>query len=484
LTPRGGGRLPEPMRVGIAIGGLVCLAGCGGSGLSPGAPAGAGPASDPAPQPAAPADEAVETAEPAPDEAEPQGEVGAISESGWATFHGNAARTGAVEAPAIGRPKIRWKAKVGIQSWLNGPLALGSLAVVPSSGNTHNSADAADGVYALDLKSGRKAWHARMGGDANGVAAAAGRVLASSDDGHVYAFDVKSGKLIWKQRGEGKQYSHPLLAGGGVIVGDAGGNLRAHALEDGAVRWSVKLDGALRGGAAADDRQIYAVAQSGEAVALDAKTGRDRWRVRVDRPSWDGRGKMEPIEAYSTPIVTDDLVIVPFARDTYYDDVPGLLALDKKNGRVRWRAKGPGQWGNVRSTPVLVSGSLIWGEPYSGDVAAISANTGRMLYRQTIGPCYFPQWASPAAAGDVVYLPRFDGSLYALSAKNGRAMWDLYLGDSTRAGAARAPAPPSRHGCDWDVPNGHPLYSPVAVAEDGTLLVGSGEGFVYAIENA
>ena len=79
----------------------------------------------------------------------------------------------------------------------------------------------------------------------------------------------------------------------------------------------------------------------------------------------------------------------------------------------------------------------------------------------------------------LLYLPRFDGALYALDANKGTVRWELYLGDEKIAGKPRAPS--SGNNCDWDVPSGHPLYSPVAVAEDGTVLVGSGEGLIYAI---
>jgi outer membrane protein assembly factor BamB len=426
--------------------------------------------------PAAAEPEAVEESE--------AGEVGPIVvDRGWATFHGGPARTGLTAATPLKRPHIRWKTRVGIQGWLNSPLALGALAIVPSSGKTHNVPDPEDGIYALDMKSGRRVWRAATMGDANGVLATDDRVVATSDDGHVYAFDLRSGKQLWKQAAQGKVYSHPLRVADRVIVGDASGTLRALALKDGKSLWTVQLSGAIRGGASADDKQIYAVSQSGEAIAL-RPDGKQVWKQRVLRPSFDKQGPDEPIEAYAPPVVSKDSLFVSFARDTYYEDAPALLSIDKRTGRVRWRAKGPGSWGNLRSTPVMVGGLLVWGEAYSGDVAAVHETTGRMAYRATIGPCYFPQWASPAAAGDVVYLPKFDGALYALRAKDGRKLWELYLGDSKLAGKPRPVTPPSRYGCEWDVPSGTPLYAPVAVAEDGTVLVGSAEGYLYAIDSA
>jgi outer membrane protein assembly factor BamB len=64
---------------------------------------------------------------------------------------------------------------------------------------------------------------------------------------------------------------------------------------------------------------------------------------------------------------------------------------------------------------------------------------------------------------------------------DGTVLWQVYLGEERRVGVVA----PSNGGplpsCAWDVPSGAPLYSPPAIAEDGTVIVGSGEGFVYAI---
>jgi len=424
---------------------------------------------------------------PEPDESEKESELGPAnvtlsSATGWSTFHGDTSRSGASSAPAIGQPRILWKSKVGILSWLNSPLALGkTVVVVPSSGTAHNKPDPADGVVALDMASGKRLWHAHFGQDANGAAADDRRVFATSDDSNLYAIELRTGKIAWKRQGAGKMYTHPLLLGSTVVVGDAGGWVRAHATDDGKELWKVQLTGAIRGGASSDGRLVYVASQGGEVAAIDPVSGKVAWRKIIMRPAWNNRGPDEPMEIYSPPVVDKDALYLPFARDTYYKDQPALYALNKKNGSVKWRAKGPGEWGNLRSTPVLVAGKLIYGEPYSGDVVAINAGSGRMAYREQIGPCYFPQWSSPAAAGDKVYLPRFDGTVYALDASSGTVAWELYLGDSKQAGSRTPGAASSRSGCAWDVPTGYSLYSPAAVAEDGTLLVGSAEGVLYAI---
>jgi outer membrane protein assembly factor BamB len=104
-----------------------------------------------------------------------------------------------------------------------------------------------------------------------------------------------------------------------------------------------------------------------------------------------------------------------------------------------------------------------------------------MLYRHTVGRCFFPQWASPAAAGDVAYVARFDGVLHALRASDGKRLWTYYVGDSQHAGSISPGELAPSGGCDWEVPVGYAAYSPIAVARDGTILVGTHEGYLYAI---
>lgn len=397
---------------------------------------------------------------------------------GWPTFHGDNARTGATNAPELKHPRVLWKANVGVFSWLNSPIVVGkSLVVAPSSGTAHNKPDSKDGVSAYDASSGKRAWFTHFAADANGVASTKTQVFATSDDEHLYALDVTTGKVAWKAKGEGKMYTHPLVIGDRVVVGDASGYVRAFATKDGKELWKLQLTGAIRGGASSDGQQIYVASQGGEVASLTL-AGAQTWRKQVKRAAWNNQGPDEAIEVYSAPVVGKDALYVSFSRDTYYKDLPALIALDKRTGRVKWKAKGPGEWGNVRSTPALVAGKLVYGEPYSGDVAGIDAKTGRLAYRDEIGLCFFPQWASPAAAGDLVYLPRYDGSVYALRASSGKVVWELFLGDSKRVGEQRPH--PAKQQCDWANADGA-IYAPAALASDGRLFIGTGEGVLYAV---
>jgi outer membrane protein assembly factor BamB len=422
-----------------------------------------------------------DTGEPAPDSGDLGAGMPSTSGGSWPLFHGDIGRTGLSGAPAIANPVILWRARVGIQGWLNGPVIAGGLVLVPSSGEKHNAADPKDGLHAIDLRTGKIIWHAHLENDANGAAVASDRVIVTSDDGHVYAIATKSGKVLWTQRGAGKIYTTPLVIGDRAIVGDAQGHLKAYAIADGAMLWSVRMAGEIRGGASADQEHVYAVSTGGEAVAVDLN-GKEIWRRTLTRASYGG-GSQTAIQAYAAPIVTASLVIIPFARDTGYDE-PAIHAVDKKTGRARWKARPvPGEsWGNIRSTPALTEkGLLVYAEPYSGDIVGVDSRDGSVRFRRTVGPCFFPQWASPAATSELVYVPRYDGALYAVRADTGKLAWQVYLGEERKAGPNLPAAHRAQSSCEWEVPSGSPLFAPPAIADDGTVVIGTGEGFVFAI---
>jgi outer membrane protein assembly factor BamB len=405
--------------------------------------------------------------------------------SDWPTYQGDQARTGSVAAPVIETPRIRWKQHIGIQGYLNSPLVIGSMVVVPSSGRAHNRPDPKDGLHALDMATGKPKWHVQSALDANGSTYGEGLVVFTSDDQTVRAVDPAAGEVRWTITRESTVYSTPLVIGGTAVVGDASGAVVGISMKTGDVVWAQSYAGAIRGGLASDGARIYVVSQGGDVAALDS-AGQPLWQRAVTRPGFGG-GREVPIEGYNAPVVDAGRLIVPFARDTYYG-TPALVALDVRTGAELWRAS-PGvaskeSWGNLRSSPAVHDGMLVWAEAYSGDVTGLDVATGRVRFRRTVGTCLFPQYASPAVAGNVAYVPRQDGTLNAITLPGGTLRWSIDLGDSRTAGTRKRAPSGAATRCSWDLPQGHPLYAPPAIAADGTVFVGSGEGYLYAIEDA
>ncbi|MDQ3513089.1 MAG: PQQ-binding-like beta-propeller repeat protein [Chloroflexota bacterium] len=161
--------------------------------------------------------------------------------------------------------------------------------------------------------------------------------------------------------------------------------------------WQVDLVGEVFASPVLVDGVIFAGTRAGFLLAIDAATGRERWRF--DLGTYVLR---------SSPAVVDGTVFVAGGYDLY--------ALDSASGEVRWRRAlrlaGP-------SSPVVVDGVLYLASQ-EGDVYAVDAETGSTVWDEAVGDLLF---SSPAVAGGLVYIGSDGGDLLAFDVGTGRVRW-------------------------------------------------------------
>jgi|CXWL01.1.fsa_nt_gi outer membrane protein assembly factor BamB len=208
-----------------------------------------------------------------------------------------------------------------------------------------------------------------------------------------------------------------------------------------AVLWRVPVGEGYSGMAVADGRLFTAYASGADEVlvAHDAATGKELWRLRLDRVWTDGQGN----GPRSTPTVDGDLVYGLSARGN-------LVAANAATGAVAWRhdlaaevGAEPPQWG-ISTSPV-VEGDLLVVD------AGGKAGFGLVAYDKKTG---VQRWASesggagyslPIRAGvdgvEQLIVFRATG-LVAINPKDGKAWWRY----------------PWR--TDWDVNAAAPLFVP------------------------
>lgn len=120
----------------------------------------------------------------------------------------------------------------------------------------------------------------------------------------------------------------------------------------------------------------------------------------------------EPIE--SSAAIADGTVFVG-------TQAAELLALDLKNGAVRWKYKA--NEGIGESSP-SVSGGIVYVGDLSGMVHAVSVQDGKGVWTYKTGS---EIKASPVVVGDRVLIGSYDETLYCLAAKTGKLIWQFRI---------------------------------------------------------
>ena len=246
-------------------------------------------------------------------------------------------------------------------------------------------------------------------------------------------------------------------------------------IDDGSVLWQVLLSKAIRGGAASDGQLIFAADESGGVVAVDLE-GRVVWERDV-APSESAA--VTSVRILAAPTVVGDTVVVSVIEEGSFSG-PAVVALDKYVGTERWRGLdviGAG-WSNLRNSPALSGRELIFAGSLTSGLQAVDAASGSGLWALETPFLCDVQWASAVAVGDVIVFPRATGSLVGVDGSTRQIVWQLALtddepefqsGDCT-AGSTVVPSTA--------------LQTTPAIAPDGTIVVGSLGGWIYAITDA
>jgi len=236
------------------------------------------------------------------------------------------------------------------------------------------------------------------------------------------------------------------------------GDLRRTGVFDGrpgrwlaAVKWSFATSGPLRGSPVCTGEVVLFGSGDGNLYALDAATGRERWRA----PQGGA--------VHATPAVEGGRVFVVSRRG-------GLTATDLATGRRLWSfpigADVPFAWGYdfLLSSPAVVGGTVYVGSG-DGHLYAVEARTGRERWRlKTNGRVR----SSPAVDGGVLYFGSQDGRVWAVDVASGKPKWTFEIGgfslDLQKEGYDR-----------------RSIQSTPALSADG-LFIGTRDGHAYALD--
>ncbi|AGJ56603.1 PQQ-binding-like beta-propeller repeat protein [Streptomyces sp. NPDC053741] len=308
---------------------------------------------------------------------------------------------------------------------------------------------ASDGpsLYALDAATGAERWRLQTDAWVYSLKADRGTVLTGTRGGGVQAWEASSGEKLWEATGLQTDFetaeAGPVIHDGTVFlwqdarlravdartgterwsypVGDAascggvpvrvtpapdgsvyvaaGTRVLAVDMVSGRVRWHFESPAvflsppAFAPGPAVTGGGVYLADYLGTVYALDASTGKDRWRIATE-----ARQSVEPV------LVT--------AGNVHVGSGSALYTLDAVTGTPKWRfAAG----GDVVGAPVVADGRVHFG---SADhvLYTLDAAGGQLRWKLATGG---EITGSPVARAGVVYACSKDRCVYALDALKG-----------------------------------------------------------------
>jgi len=422
------------------------------------------------------------------------GMLGALCH-GQSMFRGDAAHSGIY--PGSGPRQlhgVKWKFATGdriVSSpvWYEGVVYFGS--------DDNN-------LYAVDAATGRQTWKFSTNGPVPSTpAVAAGIVYFASYDGKFYAVDAHTGKLKWKfatggeRRFEAKglhgmqpknqtfadpwdiYLSSPVVAQGAVYFGSGDGNFYALDAASGELRWRFATGDVVHASPAYDSGTLYFGSWDTYLYAVDAASGKEKWRFK----SGDDPLIHNQIGFQSSPAVVDGVVYTG-CRDAH------VYAVDAATGKQKWKFFNDFSW--VITSPAVTRGKVVFATSDSSLFRILDAATGKEVLKESSKAYVF---ASPAVAGDVVYLGVLNGTLEARDLNSGALLWEFQTEASrlnrnwvlTADRKLNAPMiftsgwrEAATSGLDLQSTVGSFFSSPLIA--NGAVYIGSTDGYLYALE--
>jgi outer membrane protein assembly factor BamB len=173
-----------------------------------------------------------------------------------------------------------------------------------------------------------------------------------------------------------------------------------------------------------------------------------------------------------------------------YNNVESILGLSNVKSMAQEFKFDTG--GYVNSSPAVANGTVYFGS-YDGNVYAIDAGTGALIWQFSSPQSYF--YSSPAVANGIVYIGGGDNYMHAIDASTGVSIWEfqilhsaivsspvvvngiVYFGSTDSSIYALNAATGA---LEWQFVTGKSVLSSPAVA-NGIVYIGSEDGNLYAL---
>ncbi len=222
------------------------------------------------------------------------------------------------------------------------------------------------------------------------VIVATGQKASGGSENRIYAYETNNLTRQWEYAADQKicYDASPVVAGDTIYISTWGGDNGSYVFESN--RYT-----------------------NNKLLALDVKTGQERWEYTLPAPS------------YSTPAVSDELIVVGCSSTAN----ESVIAVNL-NGEKIW-SKGIGMIGHaspvIYQDTVFITSQQVINKKGVTKIIALDVKTGEYLWNVTVSEISNCNEnlaeSTPAVYDDVLYVASPDGTAYALDVQNGTTFW-------------------------------------------------------------
>lgn len=218
----------------------------------------------------------------------------------------------------------------------------------------------------------------------------------------------------WTLPIRGGVVSEIVVDKGSAYFGGGDGYLYSVNAENGRVNWRYDLHNPIVSRPTIEGGRLFLTTTDDTVYAFDAGTGKWLWHYRRRSAS------TATIRGASTPLVDGNEVIAGLS-DGF------LVALNLNDGQLKWERKlhQGTKFTDVDAHPVLEQG-MLYVPSYDGSLYAMKREGGETLWRFDAGGSKAVQ-----VEGDRLYLPSTEGAIYAIQKQNAKVLWKFVLDSGT-----------------------------------------------------
>jgi outer membrane protein assembly factor BamB len=305
-------------------------------------------------------------------------------------------------ALTLGDPLTAWDGATGARRWTAAGAVVPGARPLHADGTVYLESGEYDGTVAgFSADTGKETWRSRLGkayDQPRPIAVDARQVYVTAtvlEDGNrtrgnvVAALDTASGRVVWKERrdpGTEENGVNAAVQGAHLVYTDFKRNLTVRDTATGHQVWTRRTTKVSYDGFAVH-QDLVIVAQGGNLLAHALADGRLRWSLKGDDFGW-----------FKVPAVIGGVLYVADGNRT-------LWAVDPATGRTHYKNDGLAAKGAGIPVRFARSGGTLYGATEldeGGGVHAFDAATGALRWTFNDGSGDIKQWRV-AAEGERVY---------------------------------------------------------------------------------